>query len=192
MALVANAEHPIGVPAAWWDNFTDPPGLRAEVIRGELVLSPSPSRAHQRAVLKLALVLAGTCPDGFEIIPDIEWRTDRQGLVAKAPRPDLVVVPVSDGPIDTPPVLAVEVLSPSDRKPLERSAMARIGGKQIDYAESGLRHLMLVSTELSEGPWAQLLAPTGSGWETVAFARAGETFATSEPFAFSFRPLDLL
>src|SRR3954467_799500 len=187
MAVAHVADSP-GVPAWWWDEFTDPPGYRAEVVQGELVLSPSPGRAHQRAVRELGMILHGSCPEGFEVLPDIEWRLDRGGVVAQAPRPDLVVVGVADGPIADVPLLAVEILSSSDHRPLERSRLTRLEGKQLDYAQNGLEHLLVVSTA---GPWVQLLTPAPGGWTEVASAERDELLAVTEPFVLSFRPQDL-
>lgn len=186
MAVALSADFS-GVPSAWWDDFTDPPGYRAEVIRGELVLSPSPGRPHQRALRKLLFLLSEACPDGFEVLPDIEWRLDYGTRVAQAPRPDLVVVPLAEGPISAP-LLAVEILSKSDNRPLERSRLSRLEGKQLDYAENGLAHLLLVSTA---GAWAQLLVPVKGGWAELVSAEGDDRFSVVEPFAFEFRPSDL-
>lgn len=189
MAAVAHVtESDPGIPAAWWDEFTDPPGYRAEVVRGELVVSPSPGRAHQRALIELGMILRESCPEGFEVLPDIEWRLDRGGVVAQAPRPDLVVVRVADGPIADVPLLAVEILSRSDHRPLERSRQTRLEGKQLDYAQNGLKHLLVVSTD---APWVQLFMPAPGGWAEVASAERDELFSVTEPFAFSLRPRDL-
>lgn len=187
MAVTHAADSP-GIPAWWWDEFTDPLGYRAEVVQGELVLSPSPGRAHQRAVAKLGTILQGSCPEGFEVLPDIEWRLDRGGVVAQAPRPDLVVVRKVDGPIADVPLLAVEIVSRSDHRPLEHSRLTRLEGKQLDYAQNGLKHLVVVSTN---GPWVQLLTPAPGGWAEVASAERDELFSVTEPFAISLRPQEL-
>jgi Uma2 family endonuclease len=187
MAVALSADFPV-VPAAWWDDFEDPPGYRAEVIRGELVLSPSPGRPHQRALRELLRILSEDCPKDYEVLPDIEWRLDRRGVVAQAPRPDLVVVRTTDGPVTEPPLLAVEILSRADEHRLQRAPMSRLAGKQLDYAENGLQHLLLVTTQ---EPEAQLLVPTAGGWDVVATAAGSETFLTREPFALTFRPIDL-
>lgn len=187
MAVAVSADFS-GVPASWWDAFSDPPGYRAEVIRGELILSPSPGRPHQRALRKLLAVLSESCPAGHEVLPDIEWRLDRESRVAQAPRPDLMVVPIDDGPIREAPLLAVEILSTSDHRPLERSRLSRLEGKQLDYAENGLQRLLIVSPA---GPWAQLLVPVKGGWAESASAEGDEMFSAADPFVIEFRPVDL-
>jgi Uma2 family endonuclease len=151
-------------------------------------LSPSPGRAHQRALRKLLRVLEDGCPEAFEVLPDIEWRLDRGGVVAQAPRPDLVVVGKVDGPIADVPLLAVEIVSRSDHRPLERSRRTRLEGKQLDYAQNGLQHLLVVS---ADAPWVQLLTPAPGGWAEVASAERDELFSVTEPFAFSLRPREL-
>lgn len=152
-------------------------------------MSPSASRAHQRAVMRLAEILIAACPDGFEVLPDIEWRLDHHGVVAQAPRPDLVVVSAADGPIVEAPLLAVEVLSRTDSRRLERHPMSRIQGKYADYGDNGLRHCLEIST--SE-PAAIMNEYTGSTWQTIAWAEGDEELAVTVPFPFSFHPRDLL
>lgn len=166
--------------------------MRAEVVQGELVLSPSPSRAHQIAVVALIMLFEQMLPDTFRVVPDIEWRFDVHGFVAKAPRPDLVVVPrADDGPLVDIPILAVEVLSPTDHRPLTAHPMLRVDGKILDYAANGLRHYLEIS--LGDVSTARLvtLELNGSG-RVVHSAEGDELFEVNEPFAFSFRPSDLL
>jgi hypothetical protein len=189
MALAyAHEPGPGSIPSAYWDNFESPPGYRAEIVRGELVLSPSPSRAHQRAVMALAQVLIAACPSDCEVLPDIEWRLDHHGVVAQAPRPDLVVVTRTEGPIIEPPVLAVEVLSRTDSRRLERHPMSRIQGKYADYAQNGLRYCLEIATDQ---PAALMNVCIDGSWETVAWAEGDDLLAVELPFPFSFRPADL-
>lgn len=181
------------VPVAWWDTFEDPPGMRAEVIRGELVLSPSPSRRHQRAVKKLLAILDAQCPEDHEALPDLEWRFDERGFVAMSPRPDIVVTPrADDGPLTDAPVLAVEVLSPSDRRPLIGSPVLRIDGKILDYCENGLRFYLEISLDTGY-PSVKLFELRQDGTGSLLHEAAGdEQFESDVPFRFSFRPADLL
>jgi Uma2 family endonuclease len=89
-------------------------GLRHEVLDGVHVVSPSPSRAHQRAVRVLLSMLEPYCAqhrlgEALNSPADIEF-SDRDLL-----QPDVFVVP-NTGPSwreATTLLLAVEVLSPS-------------------------------------------------------------------------------
>jgi hypothetical protein len=139
--------------------------------------------------MRLAAVLVAACPEGFEVLPDIEWRLDYHGVVAQAPRPDLAVVSLVDGPVVEPPLLAVEVLSHSDSRRLERHPMSRIEGKYADYGDNGLRYCLEISTD---EPAAIMNEYAESAWQTVAWAEDGEELTVTAPFPFSFRPRDLL
>ena len=129
------------VPVEWWDRFEPPAGYRAEVIRGELVVVPAPSNAHQYATGELFAALRAAVAafsDDYAVLPGGAWQLAERGLVAQAPQPD-VVVRRWDGPEipDGTPLLAVEVLSPSDGARLNEG-MTRIEGKRLDCAARGL------------------------------------------------------
>jgi len=92
-------------------------GKRYELVDGELLVSPSPSPAHQRVAAELHLILGPWARQrGLEvcIAPFAITFSPRREL-----QPDLFVVPLVDGKRAQEPhefarlVLAVEVLSPS-------------------------------------------------------------------------------
>jgi Uma2 family endonuclease len=136
----------VGLPESWWDAFESPDGVTAEIIRGELVLTPSPSVRHGAAESKLFRALDEHLPEGCEILRGIEWRFAGDALVAAAPQPDLLVFRDEPGLLRlmNPPLLAVEVLSPSDAQVLP-NGMSRIEGKRLDYAANGLEHYLEVA-----------------------------------------------
>lgn len=92
-------------------------GNRYEVIDGELLVTPSPSPLHQRVVARLLMVLDRFVEDnGLGIvIPDVDLLFQTGQFL----RPDLLVVPeagragITNRGIETPPLLVVEVLSPT-------------------------------------------------------------------------------
>lgn len=130
---------PVRVPD--WEAFTVPEGYRAEVIQGELVVTPGTGIDHGRAQSRLTVILAAAAPSGYEPVSGIEWRLDVSGVVAMAPQPDIMVVPrTARGPaILQVPLLAVEVLSLSDLTHRLTSGMTRREGKLADYALNGLK-----------------------------------------------------
>lgn len=91
-------------------------GHRYELIDGVLVVSPAPSRLHQRAVVQLCLVLAEFRPAGFEVLAapfDVVLADDT------VVQPDVLVgrmADFTDADLPAAPTLAVEVLSPSSRR----------------------------------------------------------------------------
>lgn len=140
----APAPLPGVLPAAWWEHFEDPDGYRAEIIREHLSLAPSAPFEHNRVLTKLLVQLEPQLPEGYVALVDTEWRLLVEGRVASAPRPDLMVVPDRPGPIEAP-LLAVEVLSPSDHEHF-LDGLTRIEAKRLDYASNGLEHYLEVST----------------------------------------------
>ena len=119
-------------------------GKRYEVLEGDLAVSPSPNRKHQRCVLQLTRF--------FEKVEDAEY-----GQVFPAPfdvildhhnvvEPDLLFICqdrlhiVTDANIQGPPDVVVEVLSPStrDRDP---------GVKVHLYARFGVREYWIVDPD---------------------------------------------
>jgi len=91
-------------------------GHRYELIDGVLVVSPSPSWHHQRAVGRLFRLLDDMCPPELEVLSgpfDVSLADDAVMI------PDLLVARRSDltqRDLPVAPVLVVEVLSPSTRR----------------------------------------------------------------------------
>ena len=88
---------------------------RVELIDGCLVVSPSPGRAHQDLVMELFRQLDAACPPGVTIynVPFDYRLPDDSELV-----PDITVArreDIGEKRITVPPLLVVEVLSPSSR-----------------------------------------------------------------------------
>lgn len=105
-------------------------GHRYELVDGSLVVTPSPSLRHQEALLNLAVLLKSRCPDDLRIVVapfDVALAEDT------VLQPDLLVArrsDLTDRDLPTPPVLAVEVLSPSTRHidlTLKRSRLEAAG-----------------------------------------------------------------
>lgn len=88
---------------------------RVELIDGCLVVSPSPGRAHQDLVMQLFRQLDAACPPGVTIynVPFDYRLPDDSELV-----PDITVArreDIGEKRIVVPPLLVVEVISPSSR-----------------------------------------------------------------------------
>ncbi len=123
--------------------FTPDDGRRYELVRGDLLVTPSPSLTHQRVSKRLHRILE----DYFEsrsigevfCAPTDVILTPRDVFV-----PDLVVVAdpsdTAERGIERPPLLVVEILSPSTRQ-------ADRGVKATRYAELGIEHYWIVDPE---------------------------------------------
>ena len=104
-----------------YEAFEGFPGLRDELINGEIVLSPQPKPLHQQISENISVLLNKVL--GGEFIAkqnsNIKFREANS-----MPAPDVFVVSRSDWRkacesdqyLDTPPVLAVEVISPANRR----------------------------------------------------------------------------
>jgi Uma2 family endonuclease len=179
------------VSSWFWDSFEVPDGYKAEIIREELVVTPSPSKAHQIAVADLEAQDITAPPDGYVCLPGLEWRLDQDGIVAQAPQPDVVVVRRADEKQTDPPLLAVEVLSPSDHHRLDTHDLTRIEGKRQDFAEHGLQDYLEV--DFLEGRRQIRRYELIDGvLDVVETVDGDEVLRATRPFAYSIRPVDLL
>ncbi len=157
-------------------------GRRHELLDGTLLMSPAPTRRHQRAVVRLAVLLDAAAHGDFEVfVAPVDVDLGEASVV----EPDLFVAPRED--LDTPepslPLLVVEVLSPSTRR-IDR------GAKKAAYARAGIRDYWIVDPDRpSLTAWH--LAPDGTYRET-GHAVGDQTFTTTTPFEVTFTPDQLL
>jgi Uma2 family endonuclease len=157
-------------------------GHRYELVDGVLVVSPSPRRLHQRAVLRLLRALDDACPPELEVLGapfDVVLAEDTVMI------PDVVVArraDLTDEDLPAVPVLAVEVLSPSTRRfdlVLKRSRFEAAGVPAywvVDPDEP-----RLIAWELRGGSYVE-----------VADVRGGEAHVAALPYPVTVTPRDLV
>lgn len=191
MAIAARVDPETRVPVGpWpvgpftWDDVQDFPaegGLRYELVDGILLMTPAPSRLHQRAAGELFVLLRAACPPRFEALTaPFDWFiTDVRYF-----EPDLLVVERVEGDerrFEGTPLLAVEVLSPSTRH-------RDLGLKRTAYAEAGLGHYWVVDPDAPSLTAFRLVG----GHLTETDAVAGDTaYETDEPFTVRIVPAAL-
>ena len=116
-------------------------GHRYELIDGSLIVSPSPRYRHQTVVGNLHLLLRQGCPAGLQVM----LAPFAVGLANDTEvQPDLLVAPRSqftERDLPGPPLLAVEVLSPSTRR-------VDLLLKRDRYEAAGLPSYWLVDPDL--------------------------------------------
>jgi Uma2 family endonuclease len=176
-----------------WERLALPEGYRAEVILGELVVTPAPSVDHGRVVARLVSLLDAAAPAGYGVAAGAEWRREHRGVVAMAPIPDLVVISehLHGKSVIDPPLLAVEVLSSSDWRDRLANGMTRREGKLLDYAQYGLADYLEV--DVTADPIVAVGYELAGGVLTEASRAEGdEVLRALRPFAFEFRPVDLV
>ena len=157
-------------------------GHRYELLDGTLLVTPSPNHAHQRCVLRLAVLLDDSAPPDLEvIIAPFDWligpRTAFEPDVLVARRAD-----IEERNLPVPPLLAVEVLSPSTRRidlVLKRDA----------YASAGVPSYWLVDPEV---PNVTALRLEDGVYVEEASVSGDEPFTASSPFPVTVVPAGLL
>jgi Uma2 family endonuclease len=156
--------------------------LPSEVVEGRLIVSPPPTTPHQRAIMRLALALSDAAPPELEVLPEPGWLLRRAPLHVR--QPDLAVVrseTVGGPTLEEPPVLAVEILSPTSR---ERDLIA----KRAFYATAGLPWYWLVDLDI---PQILVLRNTDAVFVEHASAVGEETLTVAEPFPVRLTPAAL-
>ena len=182
MVAVTRLPHGLPLTRADLDAMPDD-GHRYELIDGVLVVSPSPSGRHQDAVLELAVRLRSASPDGLWVMIapfDVALGEDTVMI------PDVLVARTSDltdRDLPLPPVLAVEVLSPSTRR-------FDLMTKRSRFVSAGTPSYWAVDpVEPSLTAWE--LDESGS-YRQVAHVVGGEVFRASKPFPVDIVPVDLV
>ncbi|MBM9463556.1 Uma2 family endonuclease [Aeromicrobium sp. YIM 150415] len=157
-------------------------GHRYELIDGVLLVSPAPRPVHQRVIRKLSRIVEDHCPESEEVFfaPfDVALAADT------VMQPDLLVVSrrdLTDRGVTVPPLLAVEVLSPSTRNfdlLLKKERLQR----------AGCAHYWVVDPDVpSVTAWTLI----DGEYAEVARAAGAERFEVVEPLALSLVPSELI
>jgi Uma2 family endonuclease len=148
----------------------DPPGVRLELAHGEIVVSPSPTPDHAYTVLALGAVLKRHIDENDlgVILSDVDTEFGEHDVR----RPDLFFFVksrlryIGEKSIEGPPDLAIEVISPSNKK-MDRQDKFNL------YAASGVKHYWIVDPRqrtieayrLSAGKYVGRVR--GSGSDTI-------------------------
>ncbi len=155
------------------DYMALPDGQRYELLNGELIVAPSPSRRHQDIVLTL-----GPLVRQFVLERGLGW-------VAVAPmdvvlsgdnvvQPDILFVSnnrasiLTDANVQGAPDLTVEVLSPS-------TAQTDRGDKMAIYGGHGVREYWIVDPAAET---VEVYVGGDAGWSLQARYRRGETLTS--------------
>ena len=159
-------------------------GQRYELLDGSLIVSPWPSKIHQRVTARLMAELSRACPAEFEVV-QVAVRIRDSVLI-----PDAVVArtAVMDRPgRDVEPAdieLVVEIVSPSNAR------MDRVL-KPTVYADAGIPAFWRIEIDADGGPELHAYELAGAVYREVARVPAGRRFTTRHPFAVEFDPAEL-
>ena len=164
------------------DAFPDD-GRRYELVDGVLLVSPAPRPRHQIVLAELVHALAAACPSDLYVLPaPVDVRRGPRTSV----QPDVMVVRRDSIELDAaavdPPLLAVEVLSPSTRDVDQ-------GLKRLTYARLGIPSYWVV--EPLE-PSLLALELRGGAYEEAGRGRGDEPVSLGRPFPVTLVPQQLL
>ncbi|MDO5697631.1 MAG: Uma2 family endonuclease [Dermatophilus congolensis] len=157
-------------------------GRRHELLDGTLVMSPSPSRRHQAAVIELVYLLKAVAPQRFRVFVApcdvvLADTTVVEPDAFVALREDL------DSPNPSLPLLVIEVLSPSTRR-------VDLGAKKEAYETAGIAdYWVLDPDERTITAW-QL--DSSGRYREVTHAAGDELLTATAPFDISLSPAQLL
>lgn len=155
-------------------------GHRYELLDGVLVVSPRPTTVHQFVATRLAAALDKACPDGLCVVAEPAVQLDPVTELS----PDLVVVrlaDVGDAKFTVPPLLVVEVRSPS-------TALIDLNRKKAAYEKFGVPSYWVVDPEQARPELTVFeLCETGYALE----ATSTQPLTVAHPFTVTVTPADL-
>jgi Uma2 family endonuclease len=155
-------------------------GHRYELVDGVLVVSPRPTTVHQAVAGRLYGVLSPVCPEDCLVVPEPAVQLDPATELA----PDLVVVhldDVGDAKFTVPPLLVVEVRSPS-------TALIDLNRKKAAYEKFGVPSYWIVDPGPAR-PELAVFELRDGGY--VLEATSTQPLTVAHPFTVTIRPADL-
>jgi Uma2 family endonuclease len=160
-------------------------GRRHELIEGVLIVTPAPGAAHQTCAARTWSLLAHAAgPDHLVLTAPFDWvaggKTLLQPDVLVARRADLAAT--GDKRLERPPVLVVEVMSPS-------TAMVDRGTKLLAYQAAGVPAYWLVDPA---EPSVAVLRLQEGVYVEEALVRGDERYTADVPFVVTVVPNALL
>ncbi len=156
-------------------------GRQYEVVDGKLLVTGAQPPAHRAAIIALMIRLKAACPpDQLVAVGSLDFRPTR-GLSL---RPDLLVCNRTDAGaqfITTPPLLAVEVLSPATR-------VTDVVLKRGLYEQSGVHSYWLLDPTNQE---LTILELANGQYTCHAVIQGEETYTPTLPFPIHLSPAEL-
>ena len=158
-------------------------GRRYELVDGTLIVSAAPGIPHQHVLGELHFELRLVCPRGLQVLlgPAVRMSLDTELI------PDIVVVRAAQlrgVRLTAPPLLAVEVQSPSTKtvdRTLKKVVYERFGIQSYWLVVPSRKRPAVIAYELREGQYEQ-----------VAQATRDEPFRALLPFPVEMVPSRLV
>ena len=157
-------------------------GHRYELLDGTLLVTPAPNLNHQRCVGALFALLRNARQSGHTVlVAPFDVRLSRITVL----EPDVLVARTTDltpDRLEGPPLLAVEILSPSTRH-------IDLGSKRLAYQDAAVPAYWLVEPEV---PSLTVLELDAGRYVERATVTGDEPFHATFPFAVTVVPARLL
>jgi Uma2 family endonuclease len=174
---------PRGAPLTYDDLQAMPDdGHRYELVDGALIVTPAPVARHQRAVVRLIVLLTAAAGDELDVLPaPFDYKVSDVTVL----QPDVVVArrsDVGDANLQRTPLLVVEVLSPSTRR-------IDLGTKRLAFEAAGVPSYWLVDPD---EPSLTVLELASGEYREVARVVGEEAYAAVRPFDVTVVPAQLL
>lgn len=173
---------PLGVPLTVEDVWDIPDdGHRYELIEGVLIVTPAPGAGHQTCAAWIWSILAHAAgPDHLALLAPFDWVAGPQTLL----QPDVLVArradvaATGDKRLERPPLLVVEVASPSTR-------MMDRGTKRLAFEAAGVPVYWLVDPDV---PSLTVLRLQDRAYAEEARVQGDEAYEGTEPFPVTVVP----
>jgi Uma2 family endonuclease len=185
MTVMADIEHPAESGPLTVRDLEGMPdsGRRNELIDGVLVVTPAPGLRHQKIAYRLYGVLEASCPPELEVIgaPFAVHHGDKLEL-----QPDVLVgrdEDFTEKDLPAPPVLAVEVLSPS-------TAIYDLNLKKAVYERLGVACYWVIDP--AEPALTVFELDEEGHYQQVGKAAGDEPYEAGQPFPVRIVPEELL
>ncbi len=178
MALALPLGEPLTVDDVW---ALPDDGHRHELIEGALIVTPAPGAAHQTCAAWIwSLLVHAADAEHLVLMAPFDWVAGPQTLL----QPDVLVAPradvaaTGDKRVERPPLLVVEVTSPS-------TAMVDRGTKRLAFQAAGVPTYWLVDPD---EPSLTVLRLRDGAYVEEAVVRGDEEYVTGDPFPVTVVP----
>ena len=161
-------------------------GARYELLDGEVLVTPSPSFLHQHAIRRLMALFEMAIPADLAMVTapfDVDLPGPGAGETLL--QPDLVIAPLAPDrrSLGAPPVLVVEVLSPSTWR-------RDLGTKRNAYAQAGIEHYWVVAPDTPSVTIYRLRG--GGGYVEEVHLTGDQQWTVSAPEQLELSPAELV
>ncbi len=157
-------------------------GRRYELLDGVLIVSPWPTTVHQMAATRLATLLSVACPDNLSVVAEPAMQVSDKTEFD----PDIVVVrldEVGGAKFWTPPLLAVELRSPS-------TAIVDRNAKLAAYEKFGVASYWIFDPDPAR-PELTVFELRDGTYEQIAQASGANALRIERPFPVEIVPAAL-